>query len=380
MTNDKPIYLDHNATTYLVPRVVEAMRPYLTETFGNPSSTHPYGEKAKEGLEWARYQIAELIGAEPSEIIFTSGGTEANNLAIRGGLAQKTGQPQVLASEIEHSSVQACLQYLASEGVETSEIEVGSDGKIAVESAARLFSEKTSLISVMHANNETGVSQPVSDVAEIADEYGALVHTDAAQSVGKIPVDVGELGVDLLTVAGHKCYGPKGVGALYIRDGVELSPVLLGSGHERGLRPGTENVPSIVALGEATRLARETLSDEMTRQKKLRNRLIESIRDAIPALRVNGQSAERLPNTASLRFPDINGSELLAATPQIAASTGSACHEGGEPTASAIIRAMGVPEEEAIGTVRLSLGRRTDEESLDQAANALIDSYRQLSG
>jgi cysteine desulfurase len=369
------IYLDHNATTPVLPEVRDAMVPYLTERFGNPSSSHAFGRAAREAVERARRQVAALLSCAPEEIVFTSGGTEANNLAIRGVAEARPARRHVVTSAIEHPAVAAPCAWLESHGWRVTRLGVDAEGRIRPEDVAAALDDATGLVSVMHANNETGVVQPVAAIAEAARSRGALTHTDAAQSVGKIPVDVTRLGVDLLSVAGHKLYAPKGVGALYVRPATPIRPLVLGAGHERGLRPGTENVASIVGLGAACERARADLVQEGARLQRLRLDLWERLRAAVPGLALNGHPTDRLPNTLSVRFPKVSGNAVLAAAPAVAASTGSACHEGID-AAPGVIVAMGVPETEALGTVRLSLGRATTLEEIEVAARALGEAWR----
>jgi cysteine desulfurase len=372
-----PIYLDYNATTPVLPEVLEAMLPYLRERFGNPSSRHPYGRDARTAIEQAREQVALLLGCSADEIYFTSGGTEANNLALVGSAEAAAYSGDVITSTIEHPSVLRPCDLLERRGFKVTRIGVDHRGIVRLDEAAQALRDSPLLLSVMHANNETGSIQPIRELAAMAKERGALVHTDAAQSVGKIPVDVDDLGVDLLTVAGHKLYAPKGVGALYVRRGTPLAPLLLGAGHERGLRPGTENVASIVGLGAACSLARKTLQSESERVGRLRDRLWAALQAEIPGLRLNGHPVQRLPNTLNVLFPGVRSSPLLEAAAGIAASAGSACHEG-EESASSVLVAMGVDPQEGLGAVRLSLGRLTTEEDVDGAAAALAAAWRGL--
>lgn len=386
-----PIYLDYNATTPVLPEVVEAMLPYLSAHFGNPSSGHIYGQRAMRAVEQAREQVAALIGAKPDEIIFTSGGTESNNLAIRGLAEQATadganigGDParrRLLTSTIEHPATAGPCARLERHGFVVDRVGVDAHGRLRLDEAIAATSTGPAggllLVTIMHANNETGVLQPLAALAEASHRAGAFVHSDAAQSVGKVPVSVDALGVDLLSIAGHKLYAPKGVGALYCRRGTPLGPFTLGAGHERGLRPGTENVASIVGLGVACAVAGRDLDRVGEQIRGLRDRLWSALAADIPGLRLNGHPEERLPNTLSIRFPAVLGESLLAATPEIASSTGSACHAG-HHAASAVILAMGVPAAEALGTVRLSLGRHSTETEVDRAAVALIRAWRHL--
>ena len=376
-SEDAPIYLDHNATTPILPEVVDAMLPYLTEHFGNPSSGHVYGVRARRAVQRARGEVAALLGCEPDEIVFTSGGTESNNLAIRG-VPFVGERVAVVTSEIEHPAVASPCAWLERRGRSVTRLAVDEGGRVRAEEAAEHIHERCALVTVMHSNNETGVCQPVRQLAELAHAAGALMHTDAAQSCGKLPVRVRALQVDLLTLAGHKLYAPKGVGALYVRRGLKLRPFALGGGHEAGLRPGTENVASIVGLGVACRVASRDLDDERVRLSGLRDRLWAELREGAPGLRLNGHLAERLPNTLNVSFPGVLGSELLSRAKEIAASTGSACHAG-EQSASPVLVAMGVPEREALGSIRLSLGRSTTADDVERAANALLGAWRELS-
>ncbi|HUT79541.1 MAG TPA: cysteine desulfurase family protein [Polyangia bacterium] len=373
-----PIYLDHNATTPLLPAVVEAMLPYLREHFGNPSSGHVYGRRAREAVEAAREQVAALIGAAPSEIVFTSGGTEANNLAIQGAAAALAHKRHVVTSVIEHPATANPCRLLEIHGSSVTWLPVDGTGRIRVEDVRGAVTDRTALVTLMHANNETGTIQPIAGIVPAIRAAGALLHTDAAQSAGKLAVRVDVLGVDLLSIAGHKLYAPKGVGALYVRSGTTLEPVLWGAGHERGLRPGTENVAAIVGLGKACEIAAASLADESRRVRSLRDDLWRALREQVPGLALNGHEVEGLPNTLNVRFPGIRGSAVLAGAPGIAASTGSACHEGGE-SASAVLLAMGLSADEALGSVRLSLGRGTTAEDVHRAAEMLVRSWERRS-
>jgi cysteine desulfurase len=367
-----PIYLDYNATTPLAPEVVEAMRPYLTEGFGNPSSGHWAGRPAREAVETARGTVAALLGCEPSRIVFTSGGTEANNHAIKGAFfARRTAShpPHVIASRIEHPAVLAPCRFLERLGAEVTLVPVDRTGLVDPDAVRQAIRPGTFLVSIMHANNEVGTIEPIREMAQIAHERGVLFHTDAAQTTGKIPFDVDELGVDLLSVAGHKLYGPKGMGALYVREGVELEPLLHGAGHESGRRASTENVLGIVGLGAACEVARQWIGDSSVRQIRdyFWQRLMEKLGDRIV---LNGHPERRLPNTLNVSFRGVRGSEVLARLPQIAASTGSACHTGSEHP-SPVLEAMGVPAELALGAVRFSLGRTTTRDEIDAVVEQL---------
>ena len=336
-----PIYLDYNATTPVHPEVVEAMLPFLREHFGNPSSAHVYGHRGRDAVEHARTQVAALIGCESEEVVFTSGGTEANNLAIAGvAAALGARRRHIVTSTVEHPAVARPCDRLGRNGFEVTRLPVDPEGRVVTEDARPFLRGDTMLVTVMLANNEVGTLMPIRELASAAHERGALMHTDAAQAVGKVPVRVDDLGVDLLSIAGHKLYAPKGVGALYVRRGTPIEPLLLGAGHERGLRPGTENVPYIVGLGVASELARRDLEAEAARVRALRDLLFERLRAAIPAIRRNGHPTERLPNTLNVSFPGVRGSAVLHAAPKVAASTGSACHEGGETPSGGLV-AMG---------------------------------------
>jgi cysteine desulfurase len=367
------IYLDHNATTPVAPDVLDAMRPYLEQHFGNPSSAHAYGEAAAAAVTQARAEVAALLGGAPDGVVFTASGSEADNLAIVGvALAHLGERDHIVTSVVEHPAVGAACRYLQRRfGFRVTMVPVDSYGVVDPDDVRRAIELRTALVSIMHANNEVGTLQPVAEIAAAAHERGVLVHTDAAQSVGKVPVDVEALGVDLLTVAGHKLYAPKGIGALYVRPGTRLDPVIHGAGHEHGLRAGTENVPYIAGLGAAAQLAARRLHErrhvDMTR---LRDRLHMGLQSVIPDLALNGHPDRRLPNTLNVSFPGCDGEELLARTPLIAAATGSACHSGRtEP--SAVLTAMGLDAARALGAVRLSLGYDTSVEEIDAAAAAL---------
>jgi cysteine desulfurase len=376
----EPIYLDHNATTPVLEEVVLAMLPWLRSGFGNPSSGHAYGRRARAAVEAARAEVAALLGAEPDEIVFTSGGTEASNLAIRGAALARPALRHVVTSVVEHPATVEPCRALGAEGYDVAWLLVDESGRVRPSDAGRALRDETLLVTVMHAQNETGVLMPIAEIARAAHARrpDVLVHTDAAQSVGKVPVDVDTLGVDLLTLAGHKLYAPKGVGALYVRRGTHLAPFVRGAGHERGLRPGTENVASIVGLGVACTRAARDLAHEADRVRALRDLLLARLAERIPGLALNGDPEERLPNTLSVRFPRVTGTALLARATDVAASTGSACHDGGEE-ASRAITAMGIAPADALGTVRLSLGRGTTEADVARAAAALADAWSALS-
>lgn len=371
----EPIYLDHNATTPVLPEVVDAMLPYLREHFGNPSSSHVFGQRARAAVESARVEVAGLLECDASEVVFTSGGTEASNLAIRGVAEARRDRGHVVTSTIEHPATAEACAWLEEQGWRVTRAGVDAGGRLLVEEVGAAVGAGTALVTIMHANSETGVVQPIAEIVEVAHAFGALVHCDAAQSAGKIAVRVNDLGVDLLSLVGHKVYAPKGVGALFVRAGTPLAPFARGAGHERGLRPGTENVAAIVGFGVACRRAKRDLDTEAARVQELRDRLWERLLAVVPGLQLNGQAAPRLPNTLNVRFPGTSGVAVLAAAPEVAASTGSACHDGQEQ-ASAVILAMGIPLTEARGSVRLTLGRHTTREEVDRAAEALARAWR----
>jgi cysteine desulfurase len=375
---EDPIYLDYNATTPLLPEVVDAMLPYLREHFGNPSSGHVYGARASAAIRRARAQVAGLLGCDADEIIFTSGGTEANNLAIRGAAEAQPGRRGVVTTVIEHPATARPCAWLERHGWKVTWVGVDADGRARADEAIAAIDGATALVTVMHANNETGALQPVEALAAAARAAGAAVHSDAAQSAGKVPVKVDALGVDLLSISGHKLYAPKGVGALYVRRGAPLAPFTLGAGHERGLRPGTENVAGIVGLGVAAARAEAELEALGPRLAALRDALWGRLAAEIPKIMLHGHPTLRLPNTLNVRFPRVSGADLLALCPEIAASTGSACHSA-EESATAAILAMGVSPGEAVGAMRLTLGRGTTAAEIERAAQALISAWRRLS-
>jgi cysteine desulfurase len=369
------IYLDHNATTPIAPEVRDAMRPYLGDEFGNPSSAHAHGRAARMAVSRAREQVAALVGGEPESVVFTGSGSEADNLAIVGvALAHVGERDHIVTSAIEHPAVLAACAYLERRlGFRITRVGVDRFGIVDPDDVRHAIEPRTALISIMRANNEVGTLQPIAEIARIARDHEVVMHTDAAQAVGKIRTDVDELDVDLLTVVGHKMGAPKGVGALYVRPGTRLDPVIHGGGQERGLRAGTENVPYIAGLGAACALAARRLAtgaDAAVRE--LRDRLHAALRTAVPGLELNGHPELRLPNTLNVSFPGRDGERLLAATPGIAAATGSACHSGRtEP--SPVLTAMGIDPARALGAVRLSLGYDTTQAEIDQAAALLAD-------
>jgi cysteine desulfurase len=374
----QPIYLDYNATTPTDPAVVEELSPYLTGEFGNPSSSHTYGKKAKEAVEAARARVATLLGCDLSEVIFTSGGTESNNQALIGtALANADRGKHLVTTTIEHPAVINPLHWLEGQGFTVTYAAVDGTGRVDPRAISRAITGETIIISVMHANNEVGTIQPLAEIGEIASEKGIIFHTDAAQSVGKIPVRVDDLQVDLLSVAGHKLYAPKGVGALFIRRGIKINSYLHGAGQEGGRRAGTENVPSIAALGKAAELAAQRLAADGARILSLRERLHNWLRESVDGVVLNGHPTERLPNTLNVSFGGVVGADVLAQTPEIAASVGSACHEGSGDL-SGVLKAMGIAPDLGFGAVRLSLGRFTTTDEIDRAGEALVMKIKQL--
>jgi cysteine desulfurase len=373
----KPIYFDYNATTPVDPDVLKAMLPYLGDEFGNPSSAHTLGRRARDAVEAARGEVASLIGASPDEVLFTSGGTESNNIAIRGMASANRARRAIVTTAIEHPATEACCVFLESQGQKVTRIVPNADATVDPEKFIAAIDDGTALATIIHAQNETGTLQPVAEISAAARSRGATIHTDAAQSVGKIAVDVDELGVDLLSIAGHKLYAPKGIGALYIRRGIDLPPLLLGAGQEHGRRPGTENVAYIVALGEACRIARRHLQTGLHELKSLADALFNRLRREIPGVRLVGHPVQRLPNTLNVLFPGVSGRRLLECCPGVLASNGSACHADSEEP-SAILTALGIPPHEALGSVRLSLGRHTSGADIEIAASQLVAAWRVL--
>lgn len=374
-----PIYLDYNATTPVAPEVVEAMLPFLREHFGNPSSSHPFGHLAAQAVAKARRQVAMLIGAQAHEIVFTGCATEANNLALLG-VARALGgtKRHLVVSAIEHPAVMAPAKHLRDEGWDLTVLPVDEYGRVSPESIGQALRPDTALVSVMHANNEIGTIQPIREIAQITRERGVLLHTDAAQSAGKIAVNVDTLGVDLLTLAGHKFYATKGVGALYIRQNTVVRNITFGADHEQGVRPGTENVPAVVGFGVAAKLARERLPQTTRHLRELRDQLHAHLIDAIPGLVLNGHAEERLPNTLHLSFPGTSGRRLLEqARDIVAASLGSACHSEHDAV-SGVLAAMGVDSLRAVGAVRLSVGTMTTADEVCRAASGLIKAWRRV--
>ena len=380
------IYFDHNATTPVDPTVAETMARVMTEEFGNASSVHHFGQRAKAVLDEARSSVAALIGAELSEIVFTSGGTESDNFALRGvaEALEPTGRRHLIASSIEHEAVLVTLRALARRGWRTTLLPVGASGILNPQALADALTDDTAIVSVMHANNEIGTIQPIAELARLAHAKGALLHTDAVQSIGKIPVDVRALGVDLLSLSAHKFNGPKGAGALWIKRGARVTARLTGGKHERSRRAGTENVPAIAGLGVAARLAAKKLTADSPRLAALRNRLEEAILAGVPGTAINGDREPRVPNTTNISFEAIEAESLLIALDLegVAVSTGSACSSGTlEP--SHVLRAMGLPSPRTQNSIRLSLGAGNTDAEVDFVVStlpALVEKLRSLTG
>jgi len=373
-----PIYLDYNATTPVALEVADAIQPFLDVHFGNPSSSHVYGLSAQQAVAEARASVAELIHGKQDEIVFTGSATEANNLAILG-VARALDQTKrhLVISAIEHPAIMQPAQHLRETGWDLTIVPVDSYGRVDSHAVASAVRPDTALVSIMHANNEVGTMQPIAEIARLIKPMGVLFHTDAAQSVGKVEIDVDALGVDLLTLAGHKFYATKGVGALYVRSGTPIKPILFGADQERGLRPGTENVPLIAGLGAAARLARAGLPAETQKLQALRDALHARLAAGVPGLVLNGHPVERLPNTLHVSFPGISGRELLSrVAAQVAASVGSACHSEAEAV-SGVLAAMGCDASRARGAIRLSVGRMSTFEEMEIAAMALSQGIAQ---
>ncbi len=375
----RPVYLDYNGTTPHDPEVIQAMRPFLEQEFGNPSSSHFFGRKPKAAVETARRQVAELLGCKPREIVFTSGGTESNNHAIRGiAAAVKSRGRHIITSTVEHPAVTEVCRYLEGDGFSITFVSVDGEGVVNAEHVRQALRSDTILISVMHANNEVGTIQPVAEISDIAASAGVVLHTDAAQSAGKIACDVRQMGVDLLSLAGHKIYAPKGVGALFVRQGVLPEKFCFGAGQESGWRAGTENVLEIVGLGKACEIAARDLAANQAHMQSMRDRLHRGIADALESVRLNGSEKQRLPNTVSLAFKGLEANRILDAIgDQIAASAGAACHSNGVQL-SHVLEAMQVPEEWAKGTVRFSVGKMTTVEEIDQAIAVVVEAVKEL--
>ncbi|MEM3563303.1 MAG: cysteine desulfurase NifS [Candidatus Jordarchaeaceae archaeon] len=376
------VYMDHAATTYVDPRVVRAMLPYFTEYFGNASSLHSFGREAKEALENSREIIAKALGASPDEIFFTSGGTESDNLAIKGVMYANRGKNHIITSIIEHHAVLETCNNLQEMGFNVTYLPVDRHGLVSLSQLEDSLTQKTGLVTIMHANNEIGTIEPIKEIGELTREHGVYLHTDAVQSFGKIPTNVDDLNVDLLSISGHKIYGPKGVGVLYIREGVKIEPVQHGGGHERGMRSGTENVPGIVGLAKAVEISQAEMKKESQRLLSLRDRLIEGVLE-IDDSWLNGHPSQRLPNNCNFSFERVEGESLILRLDAkgVAASTGSACSSGsGAP--SHVLTSIGLTPEQANGSLRLTLGKCNTEEDVDYVLEVLpevVSDLRKLS-
>ncbi len=368
----KRIYLDYAATTPTHPDVIEEMLPYFNDSFGNPSSVYSYGQEAKGAVEKARKQVATLIGAQDEEIVFTSGGTEADNFALEGVALLNPERNHIITSAIEHHAVIETCRFLERRGFRVTYLPVDNEGQVNPTDVKNTITDKTCLISIMHANNEIGTIQPIKELAAIAREEGVYIHTDAVQAVGQIPIKVDELGVDLLSISAHKLYGPKGVGALYIRKGTKLVPFMHGGGQERDLRGSTENVPGIIGFGKATEIAREVMAGEMERQTKLRDYLIDSILEKIDGVLLNGHRTKRLPNNVNISIDYVEGESMLLNLDleNICASTGSACSSS-SLEASHVLLALGLPHEQAHSSLRFTVGKWTTKEDIDRVLEIL---------
>jgi cysteine desulfurase len=367
----KPIYLDYNATTPIAPEVAEAMIPYLKGFFGNPSSSHFYGRQSKEAVDKARTQVALLLNCNPSELIFTSGGSESNNYALKGyAFANQDKGKHIITSSIEHPAITEVCKFLETEGFEVTYLPVDGTGRVQLSDVKKAIRPDTILISIMYANNEVGTLQPISDISKLAKEYNIVMHSDCAQAVGKVTVNIQELGVDLLTIAGHKLYGPKGIGALYIREGIKLQKLIHGADHERNLRAGTENVLEIVGLGKAAELSMENEDERIKHEKHLIKRLRTNL-SQLPDVQFNGNIAFCLPNTLSVSFKNLQANELLGKLKNVAASAGAACHTD-SISVSATLEAMKIPLKYAMGTIRFSVGRYTTKTEIDMASKEII--------
>jgi cysteine desulfurase len=366
----KQIYLDYNASTPVDPQVLEVMLPYLKQKYGNPSSSHGFGVACRAGIEQARERVAGLLGCEASEIIFTSGATESNNMVIKGVAATSPKGSHIITTKIEHPAVLEPCRYLEKRGYPVTYLPVDQYGAVNPHELAKAITPETVLITIMHSNNEVGTMQPLAEFSRIAASRGVLFHTDAAQSVGKVRVQAEELGVDFLTVAGHKFYAPKGIGALYIKGGRKLEPLLHGAGHERGLRPGTENAAYIVGLGTACEVAAPILETEGRRQMRLGRRLLDGLRQAGLSVHLNGHPDKKLPNTWNISFAGFDAVSVMEALPGVAVSPGAACH-GNLVEPSHVLAAMGADPALARGAIRFSLGRETTEADIDEVIEKL---------
>ncbi|MBM3253929.1 MAG: cysteine desulfurase [Candidatus Omnitrophica bacterium] len=374
-----PVYLDYNASTPHDPEVISAMRPYLEEYFGNPSSSHWYGIQARNAVENARKQVASLLNCKPDEIVFTSGGTESNNYAIKGiAFVHREKGNHIITTQIEHPAVTEVCRFLEEHGFEITYLPVDEFGLVNASDVEKAITSKTILITIMHANNEIGTIQPVEQISKIAKKHNIIFHTDAAQSIGKIPTDVNSLGVDLLSIAGHKLCAPKGIGALYIKEGVQLEKFMHGAGHEQGRRAGTENVLEIVGLGKACEIAKRDMNKNISHMRTMRDRLYNGLKEKCKEIKLNGHPEKRLPNTLSISFLGLDANILISEIKDyVVVSAGAACHSS-EVKISHVLKAMNVPIEWARGTLRFSTGRMTTENDVNNAINAIANAVTKL--
>ncbi len=376
------IYLDYNATTPVKPEVMAEMQPFFSDDFGNPSSLHTHGQRSRIALDTARERTARALGCSSIEVLFTSGGTESNNVAI-SGFIERIGSSKeswhIITSAIEHNAVLKVCQHLEKKGVEVTYLPVSDDGIVDIDAFRSAFKKNTALVSIMTANNETGVIQPIADIVQISHEKGVPVHTDAVQAFGKIPINVKDLGIDMLSISGHKFYAPKGAGALYIRRGISVEPVVRGGTQEKGMRGGTENVPGLVGLGRACELAVETLQENFTREKMLRDRLQMAIAKGLENIRINGDTDKRIPNTLNISFGGIEADALAVRLDieGISVSTGAACSSGASQV-SHVLKAMRVPAEFLNSSIRFSLGYRNNPDEIDKAAEKIVKTIREM--
>ncbi len=380
MTLQRRVYMDHAATTPVDPEVVEAMMPCFTEIYGNASSLHSFGREAHNAMEESRRKVAELINAHPEEVIFTAGGTESDNIAIKGvAYASRSRGDHIITSTIEHPAVLETCTSLEKQGFKVSYIPVDKSGLVDLEVLRRAVTERTILITIMHANNEIGTVEPIDEIAEIAEAKSIIFHSDAVQSAGKIPIDVKAIGLDLLSISAHKIYGPKGVGALYIKKGTRIEPIIHGGGHEKGLRSSTENIPGIVGLGKAAELAKGRMSEDTAHLTNLRDRLIKATLSDIEESYLNGHPTKRLPNNAHFRFTGIEGEALILNLDErgIAASTGSACSSK-KLLPSHVLMAIALDEVQAHGSLRLTLGRENTKEDVEYVLQVLPETVKKL--
>jgi cysteine desulfurase NifS len=374
----QPIYLDYNATTPIDPRVAEAMQPYLTEHFGNPSCGHVYGTTTNKAVTKARKQIADMLHCTTDELVFTSGGTESNNYAIKGvAYAYRDKGNHIITSSVEHPAVTEVCLYLEKHGYKVTYLPADEYGLITAQQVEEAITPNTILITIMHANNEVGTVMPIAEIAAAAHRHDIIVHSDCAQSIGKIPASVDDLNIDLLSIAGHKLYASKGIGALYIREGINPEKLMHGASHEQNRRGGTENVLEIVGLGEACELIGGNISEHQEHMHHLRDRLENGLKKQFPDIKINGHPEKRLPNTCSVSFPGMEADRILSELKTVAASAGAACHSDGV-SVSSVLKAMNVPLEYAMGTIRFSVGRFTTENEIDRALNDISKTVKKL--